>query len=65
MGTAYNQLWAEALANFHSTTGKKLDDTSLPKLASLDDLKVELNKRQEDFAEFRSKRHALVCPRSK
>jgi len=61
MSTNFDDLWKDALASFYATTDRKLDDTSLPLLTTLDDFKLELDRRQEKFTEFRKKRHALVC----
>jgi hypothetical protein len=60
MATEFDQLWADALSTFSVTTDSQLDDISLPLLTTLDDLKLELSKRQESFSEFRRKRHDIV-----
>jgi fungal STAND N-terminal Goodbye domain len=60
MATEFDQLWEDALSTFSATTDSKLDDISLPLLTTLDDLKLELNKRHESFSEFRKKRQHIV-----
>lgn len=61
MSSNFDEMWKDALASFYATTDRKLDDASLPLITSLDDFKLELDRRQENFAEYRKKRHALVC----
>lgn len=60
MATEFDQLWADALSAFSTTTDTILDDKSLPLLTTIDDLKLEISKRQESFSEFRKKKHEIV-----
>lgn len=61
MSTNFDEMWEDALASFYATTDRRLDDKSLPLITTLDELKLELSRKEESFTEFRRKKHALVC----
>ncbi|KAI9763739.1 MAG: hypothetical protein M1840_009136 [Geoglossum simile] len=52
-------IYKTAIRRFEEVTGKKLDDPDLLKIATVDDLKKEVDKRNDKFSKFRDKRHAF------
>jgi fungal STAND N-terminal Goodbye domain len=52
-------IYGTAIRRFEEITGKKLDDPDLLRIATVDGLMKEVDKRNDKFSKFRDKRHTF------